>query len=398
MNIRKYLLPLSAIPETEIPEKGGFTDKLPWFQNGLGACGAMATARALSRIFGFPVSTLWIYILAKLSEDSFDTEGLTFPSLIYVACVYGVIPEWMLPYDDEIDWSNKEALKIMLTDEMYKVALEYRVMGVIQLENSLHIRKALSAKYPVIWGATISSDFRNDEDGYVLLAGVSVGGHAMHFPNFDTGLVYKFAEYNNPDKGFQHIDQTWKIKDDLWGDDSKGHISFRALDSEITIVDGQPGFKLWNECYAFVPFADDYERMTNPTHMVELIIDEVTYDVDEVTKLSDAAPYIRDGRTMIPLRIVSEGLDFDVEWIEGTREIIIEDIFGKIKLKVGSRDIYMKSPVQEEDWIKSEMVMDVPVEIVNGRAFVPARFIATKMSCTIDWDAVERKVTIKYYK
>jgi len=398
IDISKYLLPLSEIPETEILESGGFTDKLPWFQGGLGSCGAMATARALSRVFGFPVSTLWIFILAKLAEDSFHTEGLTFNSLVYVSCEFGVIPEWMLTYRDDIDWSNKQALKNMLTPEMYEFAANHRVRGAIKLSSSLEIRKALSAKHPVIWGATISKDFRNDEDGHVLLSGISAGGHAMNLPNFDTNWVYKFDEYSQPDVGFQHIDQTWDIENRVWGDDSKGHISFRALDSEITIIPGQPGFKLWNECYAFVPFKRDYGNMIIPQRVVKLFIGRTDYEVDGISMISDVAPYIKDGRTMIPLRVVSEGLDFDVEWLESTRDIVIGDTFGKIKLRVGSTNIYMKSIVQKLDWVKSEMVMDVPVEIISGRSFVPARFISNKMSCEVEWDALGRSVTIKYYQ
>lgn len=397
MNISKYVMPLSVIPEIELQSKGGFVDRLPWFQNNLGSCGAMSTARALSNVFGFPVSTLWIYINAKLQEDSFDTEGLTFESLVYVACSIGVIPESMLPYSDEIEWSNKTVLQRMIRPEMYQEAAKHKVKGVVKLTESNHIKRALTAKYPVIWGAAISSDFRYDEDGYVLLSGVFVGGHAMHMPNYDDNMSYRFKEYNHTDKGFVNIDQTWKINDELWGDDGKGHISYRALDDEIVVVEGQKGFRLWNECYCFVPFNEDHQRMLKPIKQVELHIDDLAYEINDTVKVMDVPPYIKNGRTMIPLRALSEGLGYKVDWLEATKEIVISNQWGSIKLKVGSKKIYMKSVVQELEWIKSEKQMDVPVEIVQGRSFVPVRFVAEKMGCVIGWNGETRSVLVHQY-
>lgn len=57
--------------------------------------------------------------------------------------------------------------------------------------------------------------------------------------------------------------------------------------------------------------------------------------------LTDAAPYLEKGRTVVPMRLISENLGFDVKWDGGTREFSVKGVDvkdGEIVLIVGKEN------------------------------------------------------------
>lgn len=50
------------------------------------------------------------------------------------------------------------------------------------------------------------------------------------------------------------------------------------------------------------------------------------FDTKEVTKFDlDTEPLIIDGRTLVPVRAVSEAFDMNVEWVDETRTVVITE-------------------------------------------------------------------------
>ena len=96
--------------------------------------------------------------------------------------------------------------------------------------------------------------------------------------------------------------------------------------------------------------------------------------VDGVTVLSDAKPEIRNNRTMVPLRVVSESLGADVQW--SNSEIILTKDNMQIKLKPNSNTVIKNGETVQ---------IDVKPYIKNGRTFVPIRFIAETFDCNVDY-------------
>lgn len=68
---------------------------------------------------------------------------------------------------------------------------------------------------------------------------------------------------------------------------------------------------------------------------------------------------------------------------------LIEAIFEKeqivIKLQIGSKTIYVNGIPQQ---------IDVAPQIVEGRTLLPIRYIAEPLGATVNWDGIERKVTV----
>jgi hypothetical protein len=90
----------------------------------------------------------------------------------------------------------------------------------------------------------------------------------------------------------------------------------------------------------------------------------------------DASPYITEGRTLVPIRFISDQLDFRTTWDSAEKRVDITKDNTSIKLWIGSKNA----------WIDDDsFILDVPPEITNDRTFVPLRFIGEALDCDISW-------------
>ncbi|NLV20819.1 MAG: hypothetical protein GXY49_02315 [Syntrophomonadaceae bacterium] len=102
---------------------------------------------------------------------------------------------------------------------------------------------------------------------------------------------------------------------------------------------------------------------------------------------TDPAPYIKDGRTMVPMRRVFEIMGAEVNWNEPERSVTAIKGNIEIKLYIGSQTAYKNGqPVQ----------LDAPAEIMAsaGRTMVPLRFVSESFGGNVNWVAATRTVVI----
>ncbi len=97
----------------------------------------------------------------------------------------------------------------------------------------------------------------------------------------------------------------------------------------------------------------------------------------------DQPPYINNGRTMVPVRFVSEALGAYVTWdsITGTVKITDDKI---IELKIGSNEAIKDS---------YSITLDAPAEITGGRTMVPLRFVSEALGAQVSWNQGNRTIT-----
>ncbi len=100
---------------------------------------------------------------------------------------------------------------------------------------------------------------------------------------------------------------------------------------------------------------------------------------------SDADPVIENGRTLVPVRIISEKLGYKVDWEESTKTVIISNESKNIKFTIG-RNTYTDNEI--------EIPSDVGAKIINNRTMVPIRVIAEAFTQNIIWDNTNRVVVI----
>lgn len=131
-------------------------------------------------------------------------------------------------------------------------------------------------------------------------------------------------------------------------------------------------------------------------------------DKTEILRL-DLAPFIQNGRTLVPLRFIAESFGAQVDWIEdasknGEGTIIITLIKSdgtKIVLKMHTN---VKTVVVEKTApgqfvpVTSQLEMEVAPFIVKpaNRTVVPIRFIAEGFGAQVDWDQSTQEITISY--
>jgi len=94
--------------------------------------------------------------------------------------------------------------------------------------------------------------------------------------------------------------------------------------------------------------------------------------------VSDAAPFITGNRAMVPLRIIAEALGVDVYWDGATRTV---------DLVAGSRHLSLAIDVPLPNGLGT------PV-IINGRTFVPARYVSEVLGATVRWDQANAAVYV----
>jgi len=99
----------------------------------------------------------------------------------------------------------------------------------------------------------------------------------------------------------------------------------------------------------------------------------------------NVVPYIKNRRTMVPLRYISESLGADVFWDNDTRTATVKKGDKVIQVPIGA-DHYLVNGVK--------YTQDAPAEIVERRTFVPIRCIAEALACDVEWENTNRLVII----
>jgi len=99
----------------------------------------------------------------------------------------------------------------------------------------------------------------------------------------------------------------------------------------------------------------------------------------------DEDPRIEDGRTIVPVRGIFETINASVMWFEDTRTVLINSGDTEILLQIDNKNAYVN---------KTRVELEVPARIINGRTFVPIRFVAESIGAYVGWDGTTRTVII----
>ena len=103
----------------------------------------------------------------------------------------------------------------------------------------------------------------------------------------------------------------------------------------------------------------------------------------------DAPPYIKNARTMVPMRFIGESLGASVSWQAETKSVIYVLDSIQIQLTIGNTNAVL---IQGEK--KQTIKLDAAPEIVNSRTFIPLRFVSENLGAEVQWDAATKKITV----
>lgn len=109
----------------------------------------------------------------------------------------------------------------------------------------------------------------------------------------------------------------------------------------------------------------------------------------EILTLTDAAPVNKGGRTFVPGRAILEKLGAEVTYDEATNTITAKKADTTISIRVGNSDI-MVTEGGETKTVKT----DAAPFVEEGRLYVPTRFAAEVLGCSVGWDDAAKTVLI----
>ena len=113
------------------------------------------------------------------------------------------------------------------------------------------------------------------------------------------------------------------------------------------------------------------------------------YSLDgEVQPEMDVQPYIKEGRTYLPVRYVAYSLGIDeqnIQWDGETRSVVLSKGDQKVQIWIGSRALIHNGTLSD---------MDVAPEIWQRRTMLPIAHVAEAFGAAVKWDPVVRSVTI----
>ena len=114
-------------------------------------------------------------------------------------------------------------------------------------------------------------------------------------------------------------------------------------------------------------------------------IGQTTYTVNGIEKSAASAPYIKEGRTMLPIRAVAESLGLTVQWNSATKTASFTDASKVAAVTIGAKVMYVNG---------TPMPLSAAAELVNDTTFVELRSLATAFGVQIDWDAAAKTATV----
>lgn len=139
-------------------------------------------------------------------------------------------------------------------------------------------------------------------------------------------------------------------------------------------------------------FKDEKEKTVKESKAIITIGSQMLEKVDQgirTVKNMDSAPYIKRGRTMLPLRYLAEALGYKVFWLNETKTVVIVYLGLRVEIPIDTNLIIING---------IKYTSDLKPEIVHHRTMLPianiARALGLKDGEDILWDEVNRQVTI----
>lgn len=116
--------------------------------------------------------------------------------------------------------------------------------------------------------------------------------------------------------------------------------------------------------------------------------DNVSIKINE-SKITfpDQQPFIENGRVLVPIRFLSENLDYKIEWNEDKMQVILSQGDKVIEIKINKKYVNIN--------FEKKFTLDVPARILNRRTMVPLRFVTEVFGNEVYWNQETKTVSIE---
>lgn len=125
---------------------------------------------------------------------------------------------------------------------------------------------------------------------------------------------------------------------------------------------------LWTSLFG--DFVSPVQAGTPPGPIIAVIIDGKGIS-------TDVTPVVKNGRVLVPIRMIAENTGSKVSYEEGSQRILVTSQETEMALFVGQRFAFVNG---------KKVGMDTAPLIVRGRTMVPLRFLNQQLGFEVSWD------------
>lgn len=106
---------------------------------------------------------------------------------------------------------------------------------------------------------------------------------------------------------------------------------------------------------------------------------------------TDVAPTIVNGRTLVPVRVITEALNCDVAWDSETKGITIYRKDHFYEMWINKKTAF---DIKDGTYINNSYTMDVAPTVINNRTLVPLRAVAELIGADVKWHGDTKTITV----
>lgn len=125
------------------------------------------------------------------------------------------------------------------------------------------------------------------------------------------------------------------------------------------------------------------------TKLIKMKINDVNYSINGEGKKMDAKPFIKNDRTLVPLRFIVEAIGGEVNWDNDNRLVTVNSKGKTIELPIDSKTIKIDG---------KDVNIDQAAIIKGDRTFVPIRFIAENLDMVVNYINDTRVIEISSFE
>ena len=125
------------------------------------------------------------------------------------------------------------------------------------------------------------------------------------------------------------------------------------------------------------------------TKLIKMKINDVNYSINGESKKMDAKPFIKNDRTLVPLRFIVEAIGGEVNWDNDNRLVTVNSKGKTIELPIDSKTIKIDG---------KDVNIDQAAIIKGDRTFVPIRFIAENLDMVVNYINDTREIEISSFE
>ncbi len=254
--------------------------------------------------------------------------------------------------------------------------------------------------------ATISITFRTSDSTFgetgmweaSLYAGAVAGEETSgRFTDWKVSDEEGVVEFVIPEETREDHETPWNVEMDTYirvrSVDDDAYPQFDMVSAPFTLEDGM-SYSVTISLVSVVLEMEDIpdpelpvvpEEPTDPAEAIEVMmwINQTEYTINGEPGTADVAPFIQNGRTMVPISFVARAMNLYSDW--GPRDsaaewVRFEGNNMRIELEIGSTEITIW-----EDGVERTEISDVAAQIVDGRTVLPLRAVGEILGADFDW-------------